>query len=372
MSRADPDFFADIDVDEEDDELSGPPADGERPMRRRRVDRADLADAGFAALAASAIAFMLRFALDWRGIMSTGLWWYVLFLALFYLLMRDRVTDETAVDRIVTVVVWSFALLVVALLGWMLVFLAAKGLKLLRASFLTQDMSQVGPLSTGGGVKHAIIGTFEEVGAATVVVVPVAVLTAVYLHEIRGRMTGIIRFIIDAMSGLPSIVAGLLIFTLWVTAHGFSGISATAALVVLMLPVVTRTSEEILRTIPGHLREAALALGAPQWRVVARVVLPTALAGLLTATILGVARAVGETAPLLLTALGADKTNVNLLKGPQDALPLFVWQLIREPNARQNARAWTGLLVLVGFVLILFVLARLIARRANRRLGRSL
>jgi phosphate transport system permease protein len=303
--------------------------------------------------------------------MSTGIWCYVVFLALFYLLIRDRVTDETAVDRVVTVVVWSLACLVVALLGWMLAFLAAKGLKLLRTSFLTQDMSQVGPLSTGGGVLHAIIGTFEQVGAATVVVVPVAVLTAVYLNEVKGRMTGTIRFIIDAMSGLPSIVAGLLIFTLWVTAHGFSGISASAALVVLMLPVVTRTSEEILRTIPGSLREAALALGAPEWRVVARVVLPTALAGLLTATILGVARAVGETAPLLLTALGADKTNVNVLKGPQSALPLFVWQLIREPNARQNARAWTGLLVLVLFVLVLFVLARLVARRANRRLGRT-
>jgi phosphate transport system permease protein len=157
----------------------------------------------------------------------------------------------------------------------------------------------------------------------------------------------------------------------WVLGHGFSGIAGAAALAVLMLPIVTRTSEEILRTIPDSLREASLALGAPQWRVVSRVVLPTARAGLLTATILGVARAVGETAPLLLTALGADTTNTNLLHGPQSALPLFVWQLIREPNARQNDRAWTGALILVMLVLVLFAAARFIANRGQRKLGRS-
>jgi phosphate transport system permease protein len=347
-------------------------ADLDRPTRRPKIDRADLVDGAFALVGAAAMATLLRVVLDWRGIMSTAIWFYVLFLVFFYLLVRDRTSDEAAIDRIITIIIWSVAGVVVALLGWMIVFLAAKGLKLLRTSFLTHDMRRVGPLNPGGGVRHAIIGTFEQVGLATVVVVPIAVLTAVYLHEIKGRMSGVIRFIVDAMSGLPSIVAGLLVFTLWVLGgHGFSGIAASAALAVLMLPIVTRTSEEILRTIPDPLREASLALGAPQWRVVRRIVLPTALSGLMTAIILGVARAVGETAPVLLTTLASDRTNVNLVKGPQSDLPLFVWQLIREPFARQNDRAWAAAFTLVVLVLLLFAVARLIAARSQRKLGRS-
>ncbi len=206
-------------------------------------------------------------------------------------------------------------------------------------------MSKVGPLSPGGGgVKHALIGTIEQVGLATLVVVPVAVLTAVYLNEINGRLATPARFVIDAMSGLPSIIAGLLVYTVWVSGHGFSGAAGAAALAVLMLPTVTRASEEILRTIPDPLREGALALGAPRWQVTLRVVIPTALGGLVTAVILGIARAVGETAPMLLTAFGADTTNTNPFSGPQADLPLFVWKLIRLPNETQQNRAWAGAL----------------------------
>jgi len=253
----------------------------------------------------------------------------------------------------------------------MLVFLFTKGIPELTGGFFTQDMSKVGPLSPGGGVRHAVIGTLEQVGLATVVVVPVAVLTAIYLHEIQGILTKPVRFIVDAMSGIPSIVAGLLIFSVWVNGRGFSGIAGSAALVVLMLPTVTRASEEILRTIPGSLREGALALGAPQWSVIMRVVVPTASAGLVTAVILGIARAVGETAPMLLTAFGSDITNTNPLSGPQSDLPLFVWKLIRLPNDTQVARAWTGALVLVLLVLVLFVAARYVSNRGQKRLGRA-
>jgi phosphate transport system permease protein len=136
-----------------------------------------------------------------------------------------------------------------------------------------------------------------------------------------------------------------------------------------MLPTVTRASEEILRTVPDSLREASLALGAPQWKVVLRVVLPTARAGLVTAAILGIARGVGETAPVLFTAFGSDSTNWNPFHGPQSDLPLFVWKLIRVPNATQNQRAWTGALVLVMLVLLLFVTARWVSNRGQRRLG---
>jgi phosphate transport system permease protein len=345
-------------------------ADHDRPFRRRTVTRAAAADAFYAAAAGGAISALLRTVLDQHGILGSILWWYVAFLVVYYVLVRDRSDTEAAIDRMVTVIIWSVGAAVAAILAWMLLFLLSKGLPELKGSFFTQDMSKVGPLTPGGGVRHAIIGTLEQVGLATIVVVPVAVLTAIYLHEIQGILTTPVRFIVDAMSGIPSIVAGLLIFSVWVNGRGFSGIAGSAALVVLMLPTVTRASEEILRTIPGALREGALALGAPQWSVIMRVVVPTARAGLVTAVILGIARAVGETAPMLLTAFGSDITNSNPLSGPQSDLPLFVWKLIRLPNDTQVARAWSGALVLVLLVLVLFVTARYVSNRGQKRLGR--
>ncbi|MCU1454870.1 MAG: Phosphate transport system permease protein PstA [Acidimicrobiales bacterium] len=340
--------------------------------RQRPILTADVAvEVGVAVVAALALAMTLRTLLAWNGILGTAVWWYLGFLATFFALVRDQTDPLAAADRVVTVVIWSIGAVVVAVLGWMMTFLLMRGSKDLSLSFLTQDLSKVGPLDSGGGARHAIIGTFEQVGLATVASVPIAVLTAVYLHEIQGRMAKPVRFVIDAMSGLPSIVAGLLVFTVWNNGRGFSGVSGAAALAVLMLPTVTRTSEEILRTIPDSLREASLALGAPQWRVVLRVVVPTALSGLVTAAILGVARAVGETAPMLLTAFGADTTNVDPTKGPQSDLPLFVWKLIRVPNKAQNDRAWTGALVLVLLVLVLFTTARFAANRSRKKLGRA-
>jgi phosphate transport system permease protein len=191
------------------------------------------------------------------------------------------------------------------------------------------------------------------------------------MHEIRGRLAPVIRFFVDAMSGLPSIVAGLLVYTVWILelGQGFSGMAAAVALTILMLPTITRTAEEILRTIPDSLREASLALGAPQWRVVTRVVLPTARSGLITAAILGVARAIGETAPILLTASYASSTNTSPFTGKQASLPMFVYQLIRQPSATQQARAWTGALVLLLTVLVLFLTARYIGSRGMKKRG---
>lgn len=344
------------------------PPDADRPRRQRKLTGDDLAAATLAAIAGASVAFTARVLLGWNGILGTGLWWYLVALVVFYVLTRDRTDSEQALDRIVTVLVWSAGLLVSAILVWMIVFLVTKGIPALTGSFFYEDMSKVGPLSPGGGVKHALIGTLEQVGLAALVAVPVAVLTAVYLHEIGGRLSRPVRFIVDAMSGLPSIIAGLLVFTVWVDGRGFSGVAGAAALAVLMLPTVTRTSEEIFRTIPDTLREGALALGAPQWRLIVKVVIPTALAGLVTAAILGIARAVGETAPMLLTSFGSDSTNTNPFSGAQSDLPLFVWKLIRLPNQTQLDRAWSGALVLVMLVLILFVTARYVSTRNQRKL----
>ncbi len=245
-------------------------------------------------------------------------------------------------------------------------------LPVINTEFFTSDIAEVGPLDEGGGIYHALIGTLEQITIATVISVPIAILTAIYLHEIKGRLAVPVRFIVDAMSGLPSIVAGLIVFTVWVnTGRGFSGASAGVALAIIMIPIVTRTAEEILRTIDDGLRESALALGAPQWRSVVQVVLPTARAGLITASILGVARAIGETAPVLLTAFGSAVTNYNPFSAPQADLPLFIWGLLREPNEAQIARAWSAAVVLLLLVLVLFITARVIGERgARKRTGR--
>gem|GEM_PF-118194 len=347
------------------------PEDADQPRRRQVVTVDAVAEFGFAALGALAVAWTVRVLWSQHSILGTTLWWYAAFLGISYLLVTSKSGAEAALDHVMLIVVWSSGIVVAALLGWMIVFLVAKGISLLRLGFFTHDLSDVGPLNPGGGALHAIIGTLEQVGIATIVVVPISVLTAVYLNEMKGRLSKPVRYITDALSGLPSVVAGLLVFTVWVNGRGYSGFAAALALIVLMIPTVTRTSEEILRTIPDSLREASLALGAPQWRVVMGVVIPTALSGLVTAVILGIARAVGETAPMLLTALGSDNTNTNPFHGPQSDLPLFVWKLIRVPNKTQNARAWAGMLVLVILVVVLFVTARLIAGRGMKKLGRA-
>lgn len=344
--------------------------DPDVPRSKRQVTPVMVAEFLLAATAGVAVALTLRLVLDWGGLLGSLLWAYATFIAVLYTLVRDRESAEVATDRLATTLVWSGGVVVIAALGWMLVFLFVHGVKKLRPGFFTQDLSKVSALDEGGGAKHAIIGTFEQVGLAAAAVVPIGILTAVYLNEIKGRMTKPIRFIVDAMSGLPSIVAGLLVFTVWVNGRGFSGVACSAALFVLMLPTQTRASEEILRTVPDSLREGSLALGAPQWKVITRVVLPTARAGLLTASILAVARAIGETAPAILTAFGSSVTNTNPFHGPQASLPLMVWDLIRQPNQVQIDRAWTALLILVLFVLIAFTLARWVGTRGDKKLGR--
>jgi len=344
----------------------------DRPLRRPRLTREEVTDLAAAFLAGAAGAGLLRTVLGWHGYLGTVVWWYVLFIVAYYLLQRDGASNEVGLDRVVTVLIWSAGVAVVAVLSWMLVFVVVRGYHRLSPGFFVHDMKGVGPLNPGGGVRAAIIGSAEQVGLATVVVVPLAILTAVYLHELGGRLAGIARFAINALAGFPSIVAGLFIYTGWVIAgHGPSGVAGAAALAILMLPFVTRTAEEVLRTVPDSLREASLALGAPQWRVVLRVVLPTALAGLTTAAILGIALGIGETAPLLLTTSYTDRTVVNPFHGPQSSLAYYVYSYVLEPSASQNQRGFTALLVLVILVLVLFVLARFVGRRSQRRLGRS-
>ncbi|PHX75428.1 MAG: phosphate ABC transporter, permease protein PstA [Actinobacteria bacterium] len=242
-----------------------------------------------------------------------------------------------------------------------------RGYHALRINTFTQDMSVTqsdGPY-TEGGALHAIVGTLMLVFIASLISVPIGILTALYLTEVKGRAEGTIRFLVQAMSGVPSIVAGLFIYSVLIVGAGghYSGFAGALSLSILMLPTVARTAEEVLKLIPRDLREAGVALGGTQWRTVVMVVVPAARSGIVTAIILGIARVAGETAPLLLTILGSTTTHLNPTDAPISALPLYTFNLLRTGLNVAIDRAWTGALVLMILVLILFVLARLASGR---------
>ena len=270
------------------------------------------------------------------------------------------------VNRLATVAMAAGALIALIPLVGVLVYTVGKGLGAIDWSFLSTTLRGVGPLDTNGGIYHAIVGTIEQVLIASLIAVPLGILAAVYTVEYgRGRLAAAVRFFIDVMTGIPSIVAGLFIFAFWVLAlhQGFSGFAAGMSLAVLMLPVVARASEEMLKLVPDELREASYALGVPKWRTVLSVVLPVASAGITTGVILAVARVTGETAPLLLTAFGFDSVNYNPFHGPQSAMPLFVYQQATSAFKVAVDRAWGAALVLILFVVLLSVIARLLTRR---------
>ncbi len=302
---------------------------------------------------------------------------YAAFLAIYWLVVRELDGPVLAGDRLMAVVVGSAALAMVVPLVLILGYVVIKGLPGLTWHLFTQTQEFVGPLSsaTAGGAAHAIVGTLEQVGLACLISVPLGFLCAIFLNEIGGPLRRPVRIFVDAMSGVPTIVAGLFVYAFWVINFGFSGFAAAIAISISMLPIVTRTSEEVLRLVPDGLREASLALGGSEWRTTWGVVLPTARSGLVTAVILGVARAIGETAPLIATAFGNSVMNANPFSGAQAALPLYIYHLFTEtPTASVQQRAWTGSLVLMILVLTLFTIARLIGRRAapGRRMRGSM
>ncbi len=244
-----------------------------------------------------------------------------------------------------------------------------KGLGSLSASFFTTDPNG-NFFGNPGGIRSAILGTLEIVALASVIAIPIGIGVALYLTEYgkASRFASLVRYFIDVMTGVPSIVFGLFIYIVLVIAHtggaGFTGWKGAVALSLLMLPIVTRASEVVLLLVPDELREAALALGAPRWRVVTRVVLPTALPGLVTGSLLAIARGMGETAPLLFTTAGTFVFTPNL--GHQmNALPLQIFTDITSPRDVIVSRAWGAALTLVALVLILNLGARAIARRSR-------
>jgi phosphate transport system permease protein len=272
------------------------------------------------------------------------------------------------VNRLAHLLLGLAVLIALVPLFLVLYYTVVKGLVRFGGYFLQHSMRGVGPLDPTGGAYHAIIGTLEQVGIATVFAVPVGLLAAIYTVEYgRGRLASMVRFFTDVMTGVPSIVAGLFIYAFWVLAlgQGFSGFAAALSLMILMLPTIVRSAEEMLKLVPDSLREAALALGIPRWRTIISIVLPTASAGIITGIMLAVARVAGETAPLLLTALNFDSINLDPFHGQQAALPTFIFAQAGQPQRVALDRAWAGALTLVLIILLLNLIARAIARRSR-------
>jgi phosphate transport system permease protein len=246
-----------------------------------------------------------------------------------------------------------------------------KGLEALKFQFLIQNNEYITPTSPlgYGGIGHALLGTIIIVFIATLISLPIGIATAVYITEVRGRSKVIVQSLVQAMSGVPSVVAGLFIYATFIISgvSAYNGFMGALAYSILMLPTIARTAEEVLRLVPDDLRSAALALGASRARVVSMVVLPTAKAGLVTATLLGIARVIGETAPLVFTIFGSARTNLNPFSDGMAALPLYIFNGVRQPFAPEQARAYSAALVLLILVLIVFSLARFLTSDRKRK-----
>jgi phosphate transport system permease protein len=270
----------------------------------------------------------------------------------------------------------AFAIALIPLV-WLLWTVVSKGLHAVTQSgWFTSDLGTRTYTESGGGALHAIIGTLEEVAICAVISIPIAVLVAIYLVEYgRGWPAKLTTFMVDILTGVPSIVAALFIYAVFFIHLGaqFAGVYASIALVMLMIPVVVRTTEEMLKLVPNELREASYALGVPKWKTIVRIVLPTAFTGITTGIVLGVARVAGETAPLLVLVKYTPHTNTDPFSGFQASLPLMIKDQVNNLGATHNFtggvaanyapdRMWGAALTLIALVMILNLLARLVGR----------
>ncbi len=273
-----------------------------------------------------------------------------------------------ATDRAITIAVSSaFALALTPLIS-LLFTVTSRGLARFDVQLFTESMR--GVLGEGGGIQHAIVGTLVITGVATAASVPIGIMAAIYLHEYgRGRLKRALTFFVDVMTGIPSIVAGLFAYALFVLIYGPGirlGVMGAVALSVLMIPIVVRSTEEMLRVVPNGLREASYALGVPKWRTIVKVVLPTSFAGIVSGAMIAVARIIGETAPLLITTGVFNSVNFNPFDGRMENLAVFAYNEYATPgipNEPYIDRAWAAALTLLLIVMILFFVARLISAR---------
>jgi len=343
-------------------------------VRTRTAD--DLAALLGSAAASLAVVWVLfGQVLAWSGTLGFLVCWYLAFLGLYVVVTALSNPRHVVWARVAATWIHAGVAVVAAGLGTAVVYTFVQGAPALaHVNFFTQDMAGVGPTAplSRGGILHAIVGSIIEIAIASAVSVPLGVATAVFMTEVGGRFSRIVRTVVEAMTALPSIVAGLFIYTtLIVSLHlPRTGFTAAMAISVMMLPIIARAADVALRVVPGGLREAGLALGASQWETVRRIVLPTARPGLATAVILGVARSVGETSPVLLTSGASTYFNANPFQDPMNSLPLFVFSSVRSGEPLYIQRGFGAASVLLAGVLVLFVITRLVARSSGVRRSR--
>jgi phosphate transport system permease protein len=350
---------------------------GGRPPQRRQLTGVRTTDM-LALVGALAAAFCTT-GLLWTEVSPfSGLIGYVVvtwfLFVLYYAVLVSFDQDGPAVrDRVVSVIVHSLGALVLLALVYVIFYTFYRGWAALHhLNFFTQDLRTTGPLSplTQGGVRHAILGTLIEVGIAMGISVPLGLLAAVYMQEVPGTLSRLVRTVVDAMTALPDVLAGLFIYATLILflRRGFFGFAAGCALAVTAMPIVARAAYVVLRLVPGGLTEASYALGTGQWRTVWHVTLPTARSGLATAVILGTARAIGETAPVLLTAGVSAYINFNPFSGPMMSLPLLAYISVQSPEKAEIARGFGAACTLLVLVLFLFLAARAIGGRGAGQL----
>lgn len=341
------------------------------PRRRVRAarldDRFNLLGAAAAGIALATLIF------GWVTPLSGGVGWalvaFILFIGFYALLVSTTSDFQEVKDRVMAVLLASAGVVLFGALVFVVAFTLVRGQEALpHLNFFTESMEKAGPLDglDMGGILHAILGTLMQIGMALVITVPLGIVTALFLNEVGGRFARFVRTISDAMTALPSIVAGLFVYSAIIVliTHQRSGFAAAMAITVMMLPIVIRASDIVLRLVAGNLREAAYALGSTRWRTIWHVVLPTARPGLATAVILGTARGIGETSPVLLTSGVTAVVNLNPFEGPMISLPLQVFDFVKSPEPNMIARGFGAAAVLILLVLALFAIARLIGGRA--------
>ncbi len=345
----------------------------------RRNVRAARLDDRFAILGAAAGALAVAGLLfGWiaplSGVIGFVVVAFLTFVALYALLVSITSDLREVIDRVMTVVLISAGVILMSALLFVVIFTMLRGWQALtNVNFFFQDMEFAGPLDglDVGGVAHAIMGTLIQISIALAISIPLGIVTALFLNEIGGRFARFVRTIVDAMTALPSIVAGLFIYSAFILlfTHQRSGFAAALAITVMMLPIIIRASDVVLRLVAGNLREASYALGASRWRTVWHVVLPTARSGLVTAIILGTARGIGETSPVLLTSGITNVMNLNPFEGPMISLPLQVFDFVRSPEPNIIARGFGTAAVLMLLVLTLFAIARVLGGRGAGELS---
>ncbi|MDP3713309.1 MAG: phosphate ABC transporter permease PstA [Mycobacteriales bacterium] len=365
--------------------LASPPATTAQPQERspevrrrtggvRATEVYAVLGAAVGSVATTAVAF--DFLAPLSGPLGFVVMAYALFLGIYALLVGMDEGSLAVKDRVAQVAAHSLAATLFGCLVLVAGFTVYKGrTAITHLNLVTEDLANAGSLSPidVGGVLHAILGTLIMISIALAIVIPLGIACAVYLNEVPGKASRLVRTVVEAMTALPSIVCGLFVLATLIQALGVpkSGFAAAMAISVMMLPIIIRASDVVLRLVPGSLKEASLALGAGRWRTAWHVTLPTSRSGLATAVILGTARGIGETSPVLLTAGYTAYTNTNPFSGPMVSLPLAVFELVKSPQPVQIARGFGAALVLLVLVLGLFVLARTLGGRPAGQLSKA-